>query len=425
MSVRIKLLCFLLVLPPCVFATESAAESDVVPIVLDPAIRQDASRYGFRAYAYAIDGTNVTQCLLSSPKPVGRAKLPLIVYFPGRGERGNVAKQFRQRILFDRVLDKGFQEKYPCYLLAISPPESVTTLHGGMPGHPSAMQRMVHDLIFAVVRIASNPSIDANRIYLTGFSYGGNAVYALAFHYPGEFAAALPIAALPPLAEYFDKTHPGNWWHFHNDGDYTRNDIGMRELESFCDNVNSAGGDFRIGVYPELGHNAWSKAWREDEAWMWMFSKSLAGVAKPITSNARQLAGASISFVGAESSASVEGRDAGSGPERVLDGLENTAYCPSRALEKGDWWMVHLANPVVGRVKIVSGLHDGSLKLKSAFVEISSDGRRWRKISAFSPKTGICRFSASSSFAWIRVKCGGAKPQKAVLRRLIITPKEK
>ena len=423
MSVQIKFLCFLLVLPPCVFATESAAESGVVPIVLDPAIRQDASRYGFRAYAYAIDGTNVTQCLLSSPKPVGRAKLPLIVYFPGRGERGEVAKQFRQCVLFDRVISKGFQEKYPCYLLAISPPESVTTLHGGMPGHPSPMQRLVHDLIFAVARIASKPSIDANRIYLTGFSYGGNAVYALAFHYPGEFAAALPIAALPPLAEYFDKAHPGNWWHFHNDGDYTRNDIGMRELESFRDKVNDAGGDFRVGVYPRQGHDAWSKAWREDEAWTWMFSKSLTGVAKPITSKARQSAGASISFAGAECSASVEGRDAGTGPEKALDGLEETAYCPVRAFGKDDWWMVRLAVPVAGRVRVLSGLHNGVLRLKSAFVEISADGKRWRRVSAFSPRTGECQFSANVPFSWLRVKCGSSKPQNFALRRLIVSPK--
>ena len=42
----------------------------------------------------------------------------------------------------------------------------------------------------------TKPKVDLNRLYITGFSYGGLGAYALAQHFPGTFAAVVPIAAL-------------------------------------------------------------------------------------------------------------------------------------------------------------------------------------------------------------------------------------
>ena len=79
---------------------------------------------------------------------------------------------------------------------------------------------------------------------------------------------------------YFNKNNPGNWWHFHNEGDYANHSIDVQDVEKYAKLVNEAGGDFRIGTFPALGHDAWTKTWREDVVWDWMFSKSLNGQRK-------------------------------------------------------------------------------------------------------------------------------------------------
>lgn len=35
------------------------------------------------------------------------------------------------------------------------------------------------------------------------------------------------------------------------------------------------GGDFQVSYFPDNGHDAWTNAWKEDQIWDWMFSKSL------------------------------------------------------------------------------------------------------------------------------------------------------
>ena len=199
---------------------DKTATDTIRPVAVRGETRVLLSRYSLRAYSNE-DPTNKVQALLFTPKPHGAIPLPMVVYVPGRGELGDIALQFRQRAIFDRVTSSAFQAKYPCFLLALTPPRNATTLLGGMPGHPTAMQRSIRDFVMAVCRMQTSPGVDLDRLYLTGFSYGGCGSYALAQHFPADFAAVAPIAALPPLPEYFERDRPGNWWHFHNEGYYS------------------------------------------------------------------------------------------------------------------------------------------------------------------------------------------------------------
>lgn len=205
--IRLKTVRLILaVISPCaaVFAAhgEIAAKESIRPLAVTSAVKAEMARYSLKAYVNT-DEANVVEALLFTPRPVGSNPLPMVVYIPGRGEIGDVSLQFRQRAIFDRVTARPFQEKYPCFLLALTPPAKAKTLVGGMPGRPSAMQRAIGDFVLEVARLQSKPRVDMDRLYLTGFSYGGNGSYALAQHYPGRFAAVVPISALPPLPEYF------------------------------------------------------------------------------------------------------------------------------------------------------------------------------------------------------------------------------
>lgn len=397
-----------------------AAAPRLVAVVPSEELKAAMKPYGFKAYRYS-DGTNTFQCLYAAPKARSSKGLPMVVYIPGNGERGDLVRQFRQRTLFDRVCARGFQERYPCHLLAISPPESVNTLFGGLPGEPNVYQRLMREMVLAVARQAV-PKVDATRVYVTGFSYGGDGAYALALHYPGDFAAALPIAAVPPFEDLLSTERPPNIWDVYNEGDGVASSRANAARKRFRERANAAGGDVRMSTFPVTGHDAWTKAWREDEIWDWMFSKSLdrpsAGACRK-ASPVRALP-VRASLADAKCTASVDGRDAASGPSRALDGLDETAYIPARGFRKADWWRVEFAQPVSGKVCIYSGARDGSDRLVGALAEISSNGRTWRRMSSFSTKDGTCSFTSRQAFSFLRVRPLDDKPRVFALRRVTL-----
>ena len=385
----------------------------------DADLKAATDRYGFKAYSYT-DGTNVVNALHFMPKRKGTQKLPMVIYIPGNGEKGELIRQFRQRGIFDLVTSREFQSKHPCHLLALSPPESAETLQGGMVGCPTSLQRLLHDMVCAIAE-QSPVAVDRDRLYMTGFSYGGSGAYALAQHFPGEYAAVVPIASYPPSMMLFDERHPGNWWHIHNTSEYDEYPQGMSRLRDYQEKTNRAGGDFRVGVYSVQGHDAWSRAWRETEVWDWMFGKSLDKASARKSAGARKPAKKlSVNLEGARCSASVQGRDGGSGPERVLDGLDYTAYTPEHAFGKKDWWMVEFTSPVVGKVEIYSGDKQGEGLLRKGFVEVSSNGKTWRRVGTFSTKDGVCSFTYNSAFSYLRIRPLGDKEQEFCLRRMNI-----
>ena len=130
-------------------AQHDKAECTARPYAAPAEARAEMARYSLKAYEN-VDEKNPLKAMLFTPKPVGTSALPMVVYIPGNGELGDVARQFRQKAIFERVTSSAFQEKYPCYLLALSPPKTATTLLGGMPGHPTAMQTAIREFVLAV-----------------------------------------------------------------------------------------------------------------------------------------------------------------------------------------------------------------------------------------------------------------------------------
>ena len=249
---------------------------EMTPVAAEGDLAKELGRYGMTAWRTTNKGPKFS-CLAYTPPNAGRKRIPLVVYIPGKGEIGpDLLKQFNQRTLFNLVTSQKFQSRHPCHLLALSPPAEATTLVGGGLGCPSRVQQMLRAIVSWMESNAAAPKVDASRIYLVGFSYGGDGVYALANHYPGEFAAAVPISSGCPHPEYVSESSPGNWWHVYNELDFAGCERMFAELNAFKDRVNALGGDFRMGTYPKAGHDAWTAAWREDELWDWMFSKSTA-----------------------------------------------------------------------------------------------------------------------------------------------------
>lgn len=314
--------------------------------------------------------------LLYTPKKAFPAPLPLVLFVSGCGETGeDLNRQFRQRDLFERVTSKAFQERHPCYLLVLSPPAEFKTLMGGEPGRPTLAQNLMNDALLVIARAQKKPPVDMNRLYATGLSYGGGAVYAFGMRFPGRFAAVAPVASGVMYAEEIDGKQPGNWFHFCNEGDYERRGVEWKDLEAFQARVMACGGDFRVGTFPDGGHNAWSKAWSEEAAWDWMFSKTADG--KPVSDPRTKPNTFPKTFVKPNCIACVPGRDAGSGPGRGADGLMATAYVSTNALSKGEYWLAEYPEPVSGRLTLHLGGEREASPVSHVKIEVSSSGTFW------------------------------------------------
>lgn len=352
--------------------------------------------------------------LLFTPdeKLLGGKPAPLIVFMPGNGELGNdLNKQFGQSLIFERVTSTAFQEKHPCYLLVVSVPTGSPGLWGGATVYrPGDLENLLNDTILGVALAQQSPPVDTNRLYATGLSYGGIAVYGFGCIYPGRYAALVPVAACPPGEIAVHPTQPGSWWLFCNEGVEVTDKEYMRIVNAFKRRVTLQGGEFRISTFPEKGHNAWDRAWREEVVWDWMFSKTADGSPVPSVSGA----GSRIPIPQAGKpappsrgipvcTASVKGEDEKTGPERGVDGLMSTAYVSVRGLKTGEYWQAEFPAPVAGRVSLTLGNSSGAGAPKQAKVEVSADGKSWTMVLRLDKGNASESFTPTRPVRFVRI----------------------
>ena len=113
------------------------------------------------------------------------------------------------------------------------------------------------------------PYIDTNRVYLTGTSMGGYASWQLLMSFPEKFAAAIVCCG---GGMYWDAGRLKNIavWAFHGMKDDT---VYCCESEHMVDRINQAGGNAKLTLFPEAGHNAWDPAYSCEEMWNWLFQQ--------------------------------------------------------------------------------------------------------------------------------------------------------
>lgn len=90
MSRTLVLLPLLLAIVPAVAAPRDKADGSAFrPSAVSPSVKSEMARYSLSAFENR-DATNAIKALLYTPKPVGRALLPMVVYLPGKGELGEL-----------------------------------------------------------------------------------------------------------------------------------------------------------------------------------------------------------------------------------------------------------------------------------------------------------------------------------------------
>ncbi|CAA9585728.1 MAG: hypothetical protein AVDCRST_MAG86-3480 [uncultured Truepera sp.] len=193
--------------------------------------------------------------LLYTPKPA--AKLPLILFLHGSGERGDD---------LDHVGDHGLSE------ILANLPEAALVVAPQCPANARWTDHLhaLETILDAV--IAEHPA-DKSRVYLTGLSLGGQGAWFLAARAPQRFAALVPVCGRsnPGAADRL-KNLPT--WTFHGADD---NIVPLNESTKMVSALEAVGGTVKLTMYPGTGHNSWTRAYSEPELYMWLFAQSQTG----------------------------------------------------------------------------------------------------------------------------------------------------
>jgi predicted peptidase len=133
---------------------------------------------------------------------------------------------------------------------------------------------------------------DPDRLYLTGFSAGGNGSWWLAFHHPGRFAAAVIVCgwvtpftgrqshiAYPPIApasaaEPYAAVAKGVGrlpvWLVHGDADKT---VSVEESRHMYAALKAGGNDVHLTELPGIDHPSWDGAYQNPDIAAWLFAQ--------------------------------------------------------------------------------------------------------------------------------------------------------
>jgi len=190
--------------------------------------------------------------LLFLPQDYGKKKekWPLILFLHGAGERGsdlNLVKKHGP----PKIVESG--KDLPFIVVSPQCPDD-----RWWPEENEMLINLLDDVV-------AKCNVDKERIYLTGLSMGGYGAWALASAYPERFAAITPICG-GGRGFMADKLKDVPVWAFHGAKD---NVVPLKESEEMVNAVKNRGGDAKLTVYPEAGHDSWTETYNNPQLYEW------------------------------------------------------------------------------------------------------------------------------------------------------------
>lgn len=200
--------------------------------------------------------------LVYTPSQVGEQtgkKWPLVIFLHGAGERGTDLNLVKKHGL-TMMAEQG--EKFPFILAAPQCPVE------------SFWDRQLDALDGFLSELLRTYPIDTERIYLTGLSMGGFGTWHWSERRPNAFAAIAPICggAMPMLGfpERIKKIKHVPVWAFHGDSDDV---VPLSSSQELVDVLRENNGNVRFTVYEGVGHDSWTRAYKEPELIPWLLKQ--------------------------------------------------------------------------------------------------------------------------------------------------------
>lgn len=181
-----------------------------------------------------------------------KRRWPLLLFLHGAGERGddlNLVKKHGPPALIARG------RRFPCVVVS---PQCPLDTWWNLPALEALVTTLTH-----------RHRIDPQRIYLTGLSMGGYAVWGLAERDPCRYAAIAPICG-GGHPQHAARLRDLPVWAFHGARDPV---VPVAATVKMITALRAAGGAPRCTIYPHTRHNAWSAAYHKSELFDWLLSQ--------------------------------------------------------------------------------------------------------------------------------------------------------
>ena len=184
------------------------------------------------------------------------AKLPLILFLHGSGERGTKLDAVKEHGP-PRVLRDDPAWPYRDRFIVVSPQ---------CPAQETWSPLQVRDLLDDIV---AHYPVDPDRVYLTGLSLGGYGTWETALWFPERFAAIVPVCGGG------DPTDVGRLkdvptWVFHGGRDPAVRVENSYEMVRALRDVH---GRVRFTLYPDYPHNSWDPAYDDPALYDWLLAQ--------------------------------------------------------------------------------------------------------------------------------------------------------
>jgi predicted peptidase len=209
------------------------------------------------------DGTNTLPYRLFVPRDYDPAQVyPLVLFLHGSGALGtdNLQPILQSPAALVFVKPEN-QQIWPCFMMAPQCPDDGSWTYGGP---------WLSLTIEAIDALQQEFTVDLGRLYITGLSLGAFGTWDAITHYPGKFAAAIPIAGRGD-ARLASQCAQTPIWNFHSDDDPV---VSVENSRTMIAAVRAAGGDPIYTEYTGYGHDSWDPAYAEPDLLLWLFSQS-------------------------------------------------------------------------------------------------------------------------------------------------------
>lgn len=205
------------------------------------------------------------------PRVAAGTRVPLVLCMHGSGERG--AGNGKQVGHFRPLLASAAAAQTPAvWVLPQVPSGQLWATYGwgtrtdAMQPDPNPVMRLARALVVAL--LAELP-IDPDRVYVVGLSMGGYGTWEFAQRWPELPAAIVPVCGGgdPAVAERLKQLPI---WTFHGTKDSV---IAYEKSKRTVDALQAIGAQPKFTTYEGVGHDSWSKAFREPELLPWLFAQ--------------------------------------------------------------------------------------------------------------------------------------------------------
>ena len=222
------------------------------------------------------------------PRPgAGEPKrYPLILFLHGKGEMGPMIERVREHGTPRLVeSDPEFRKKFGFIVLA-------PQINGVMSMEEARAAQYNMAVLDVVCKLYP---VDTDRIYVTGFSFGGTGSWRTAIEFPERFAAAAPFCGRAIDEKLVDPQIVGQrlknlpiWAVVGSDDrkdgedayDFTNGNIYMVKL------LMGVGANIRFTLIPHTGHDIWDPYYGGDEFYQWLLSNTRGHPSPRIPSDA-------------------------------------------------------------------------------------------------------------------------------------------